>query len=88
MALVLAQIGWQVTVLQGGYRLHLCTRPTATVVRFTYQMLCGLTGTEHTTNSGSVALKLEGLANHRGSLQEWEEVKKYFESLLLRGLQG
>jgi len=45
MALVLAQIGWQVTVLQGGYRTY------RTYVRqlqqlseqFTYQMLCGLT---------------------------------------------
>jgi len=42
-----------------------------------------------------VALVLEGLANHRGSLlgEEWEETylnlrKKYFESLLLQRLQS
>jgi len=50
---------------------------------FTYQMLCGLTGTGKTYvlhqlgQRGAQVLDLEGLANHRGSLlgEEWEETR-------------
>jgi len=49
MALVLAQIGWQVTVLQGGYRTYRTyVRDQLQLSEFTYQMLCGLTGTGKT----------------------------------------
>lgn len=83
MATVLSQIGWQVTVLEGGYKTYrgyvrdrLATLPS----QFTYRVLCGLTGSGKTdilrqlAHRGVQVLDLEGLANHRGSLlgQEWE----------------
>ena len=83
MALVLNQIGWQVTVLEGGYKTyrayvrdHLQHLPQ----QLTYRVLCGLTGSGKThilrrlAQRGAQVLDLEGLANHRGSLlgQEWE----------------
>jgi tRNA 2-selenouridine synthase len=84
LALVLAQIGWQVTVLEGGYqtyrayvRQQLATLP----LQFHYKILCGLTGTGKThllhqlSQQGEQILDLEKLANHRGSLlgQQWKE---------------
>ena len=105
MALVLAQIGWRVTVLEGGYktyRAYVRDQLQQLPEQFTYQMLCGLTGTGKTYilrqlgQRGAQVLDLEGLANHRGSLlgEEWEgkpapqPQQKYFESLLLQRLQG
>ncbi len=83
MALVLSQVGWQVTVLEGGYKTYrayvrqqLETLPT----QFTYKVLCGLTGTGKThilqqlsQRPNQQVLDLEALANHRGSLlgEEW-----------------
>src|SRR5919202_6097851 len=83
MALVLSQIGWQVTVLQGGYktyRTYVRAQLEQLPEQFTYQVLCGLTGSGKThilrqlAQLGVQVLDLEGLANHRGSLLggEWE----------------
>jgi tRNA 2-selenouridine synthase len=83
MALVLSQIGWSVTVLEGGYktyRAYVRDRLKQLPERFNYQVLCGLTGSGKTrilrklTGRGVQVLELESLANHRGSLlgQEWE----------------
>ena len=104
MALVLAQIGWRVTLLEGGYktyrayvRQHIENLPQ----KFTYQVLCGLTGSGKTQIlrqmrlRGAQVLDLEALANHRGSLlgEQWEgklspqPSQKYFESLLLEQLR-
>lgn len=105
MALVLTQIGWQVTVLQGGYktyRTYVRDQLEQLPEQFTYQLLCGLTGSGKTyilrqlSQCGAQVLDLEGLANHRGSLlgEEWEgkpapqPSQKYFESLLLLQLQS
>lgn len=105
MALVLTQIGWQVTVLQGGYktyRTYVRDQLEQLPEQFTYQMLCGLTGSGKTyilrqlSQRSAQVLDLEGLANHRGSLlgEEWEgqpapqPSQKYFESLLLQQLQS
>lgn len=105
MALVLSQIGWQVTVIEGGYktyRAYVRDQLQQLPEQFTYQVLCGLTGSGKThilrqlTNRGIQVLDLEGLANHRGSLlgQEWEgklspqPSQKRFESLLLQKLQS
>lgn len=82
MAAVLSQIGWQVTVLEGGYKTY------RTYVReqleklpedFNYKLLCGLTGSGKTyilrqlKQRGAQVLDLEAIANHRGSLlgEEW-----------------
>ncbi|MGF1481349.1 MAG: tRNA 2-selenouridine(34) synthase MnmH [Cyanophyceae cyanobacterium] len=104
-ALVLTQIGWQVTVLEGGYktyRAYVREQLSQLPQRFTYQVLCGLTGTGKThilqrlAQRGVQVLDLEGLANHRGSLlgQAWDDKlepqpsQKRFESLLLQQLQS
>ena len=105
MALVLSQIGWQVTVLQGGYktyRTYVRAQLEQLPQQFTYQVLCGLTGSGKTyilhqlAKRGVQVLDLEGLANHRGSLlgQEWEgkpapqPSQKSFESQILQKLQS
>jgi tRNA 2-selenouridine synthase len=83
MALVLSQIGWQVTVLEGGYKTYRADvrdRLEQLPLQFNYRVLCGLTGSGKTyilhqlAQRGAQVLDLEGLANHRGSLlgQEWE----------------
>ncbi len=82
MALVLAQIGWQVTVLEGGYktyRAYVRQQLEDLPAQFTYKLLCGLTGTGKTqilrqlSQRNQQVLDLEALANHRGSLlgEEW-----------------
>ena len=104
MATVLTQIGWRVTVLEGGYktyRAYVRQQLEDLPTKFTYKVLCGLTGSGKThilrqlQQRGAQVLDLEALANHRGSLlgEEWEEKptpqpsQKYFESLLLQQLQ-
>jgi tRNA 2-selenouridine synthase len=77
MATVLDQIGWPVTLLEGGYKAYR-TRVLADLQslpsRFTYRVLAGLTGTGKTEilhtlrDRGEQVLDLEGLANHQGSL--------------------
>ncbi len=83
MALVLSQVGWQVTVLEGGYktyRAYVRQQLEQFPTQFTYKILCGLTGTGKThilqqlsQRTGQQVLDLEALANHRGSLlgEEW-----------------
>ena len=83
MALVLSQVGWQVTVLEGGYktyRAYVRQQLEQLPTQFTYKILCGLTGTGKThilqqlsQRTGQQVLDLEALANHRGSLlgEEW-----------------
>ena len=80
---VLNQIGWRVTVLEGGYKTYrayvrqqLKTLPP----QCTFQVLSGLTGSGKTyilhqlAQHGVQVLELEGLANHSGSLlgQQWQ----------------
>lgn len=106
MALVLTQIGWRVTLLEGGYktyRTHVRQQLQHLPEKFTYRILCSLTGSGKTyilqqmrLTRGAQVLDLEALANHRGSLlgEEWEgkpspqPSQKYFESLLLQQLQS
>lgn len=83
MAMVLSQIGWNVTVIEGGYktyRTHVREQLQQLIPKFNYKILCGLTGTGKThilhalERQGEQVLDLEKLANHRGSLlgQEWQ----------------
>ncbi len=102
MAAVLAQIGWPVTILQGGYktyRTQVREQLQQLPSRFVYRVICGLTGTGKTQILQRLSLQdvqvldLEGLANHRGSLlgEQWQipqPSQKYFESLLLQHLQN
>lgn len=77
MATVMAEVGWPLTLLKGGYKAFrkrvlsdLDTAPR----RFRYRVLAGLTGTGKTEvlhrlrERGEQILDLEGLANHQGSL--------------------
>lgn len=83
LALILTQIGWQVTLLEGGYktyRAYVRQQLAQLPSQFTYKVLCGLTGTGKTHilrqlgSRGVQVLDLEELGNHRGSLlgQEWD----------------
>jgi tRNA 2-selenouridine synthase len=82
MASVLSQIGWQVTVLEGGYktyRTYVREQLEKLPENFNYRLLCGLTGSGKTyilrqlKQRGDQVLDLEEIANHRGSLlgEEW-----------------
>lgn len=86
LATVLIEIGWQVAVLQGGYktyRTYVRDQLEQLPAKFTYRVLCGMTGSGKTyilrqlREQGIQVLDLEGLANHRGSLlgEEWESEK-------------
>ena len=102
MAAVLTQIGWQVTVLRGGYktyRAYVRDQLAQLPLQFSYRVLCGLTGTGKTlilqrlTQHQVQVLDLEGLAHHRGSLlgemlSAPQPSQKQFESLLLSAFQS
>lgn len=83
MAAVLSQIGWRVTVLEGGYktyRAYVRQQLEHLPTQFTYKILCGFTGSGKTLilrrlqQRGIQVLDLEAIANHRGSLlgEEWQ----------------
>lgn len=83
MAAVLSQIGWRVTVLEGGYktyRAYVRQQLEQLPTKFTYKILCGFTGSGKTLilrrlqHRGIQVLDLEAIANHRGSLlgEEWQ----------------
>ena len=100
LALVLNEIGWPVTLLQGGYKAYrreVQSRVPTEITRLRFQVLAGPTGCGKTAilhqmaESGFQILDLEGLANHRGSLLGQEPdapqpSQKYFESLLFQAL--
>ncbi|MBN8553654.1 MAG: tRNA 2-selenouridine(34) synthase MnmH [Caulobacterales bacterium] len=101
MATILDQVGWPVTVLDGGYQ----TWRRAVVAALYDQPLAhrlvridGPTGVGKTAMLGQLAaegvqtLDLEGLANHRGSLfgamPGGQPSQKLFDSRLMTALQG
>ncbi len=100
LATVLARVGWEVQVMEGGYRRYRA-RVRATLAeiapRLSLVVLGGLTGTAKTRllhalrARGEQVLDLEGLARHKGSLLGHDPAgpqpaQKYFESLLAREL--
>jgi tRNA 2-selenouridine synthase len=102
LAHVLAQIGWRVGRLDGGYKAYrrsvvqdLAVLPA----RFEWRVLCGLTGTgksrllRELARAGAQVLDLEALAAHRGSVlgsmpDEPQPTQKMFESLVWKDLQS
>lgn len=96
LATILSRIGWQTSILDGGYKSY------RSWVRNTIDEKCneldfvvisGLTGTGKTEylkqleTLGENVIDLEGLANHRGSLlgddpDKPQPTQKFFESLL------
>ena len=82
LATVLSQIGWRVTLLEGGYktyRSYVRQQLDSLPRKFNYTILCGLTGSGKTRILAKIrqrtfqVLDLEALAHHRGSLlgEEW-----------------
>lgn len=101
MATVLAQVGWPVTVLDGGYRTwrrYVAARLYDADLSLKLVLLDGGTGTGKTEMLGRLAgrgvqtLDLEALAGHRGSvfggLAEQQPSQKLFESRLLAALEA
>ena len=102
MATVLDQVGWRVSVLEGGYRTYR-RRVSASLYEeafpFAVVLLDGPTGVAKTdilarvAGLGGQTLDLEGLAAHRGSLfgalpGTAQPPQKLFESRLLRALEA
>jgi tRNA 2-selenouridine synthase len=101
MALILHAVGWDVTVIAGGYKgYRACVRDALVRLcpRLRCHMLTGLTGSgktrllQHLAARGQQVLDLENLGAHRGSLLGTEPDKdqpsqKHFESLLLQELE-
>jgi len=98
LATVLAQVGWRVTVLQGGYktyRAHVRRELDALPPLFAVRILAGATGVGKTrllhalAARGAQILDLEGLARHRGSILgggDPQPSQKSFDSHLLAAL--
>lgn len=98
LATVLAQVGWRVTVLRGGYktyRAHVRRELDALPSLFTFRVIAGATGVGKTqllhalAARGAQVLDLEGLARHRGSILgggDLQPSQKGFDSHLLAAL--
>jgi tRNA 2-selenouridine synthase len=101
LAHVLAQIGWRVGRLEGGYKAYrraVIEDLESLPKRFEWRVLCGLTGTgksrllRHLATAGAQVLDLEALAAHRGSVlgnmpDEPQPSQKMFESLVWKALR-
>lgn len=77
LALILDQIGFKVTLVEGGYkafRAALVADLPALAARYHYRVICGTTGSGKTrllqalASLGAQVLDLEALANHRSSV--------------------
>ncbi len=101
MATILSQVGWPVSLLEGGYKTYR-RRVTARLyddpASLNFVLLDGHTGTAKTEllhilgGQGVQVLDLEGLAGHRGSLfggrsDRPQPSQKLFESRLLAALE-
>jgi tRNA 2-selenouridine synthase len=94
MSIVLAQIGWQTSRLEGGYkayRRHVIEELNRLPAQFRFKVVCGATGSGKSRllralhAQGAQVLDLELLARHRGSLlgnlpDESQPSQKMFES--------
>lgn len=101
MAIILAQVGWQVGRLEGGYknyRRNVIAELNELPARFEFRVVCGATGSGKSRllrvlhAQGAQALDLEQLAQHRGSLlgnlpQEPQPSQKMFDSRLWDALR-
>lgn len=102
LAHVFAQIGWRVGQLDGGYRAYrraVIDDLAALPGRFTWRVLCGMTGTgkslllREIAAAGGQVLDLEHLAMHRGSVlgdvpDHSQPTQKRFESAIWQALQA
>jgi len=102
MAHVLREVGWEAKALEGGYksyRRHVVDSLAALPSRFSFRVIHGVTGSGKSRMlralqaAGAQVLDLEDLAAHRGSVlgglpERPQPSQKWFESLLLKALQG
>jgi tRNA 2-selenouridine synthase len=100
MAVVLSHVGWQVSVITGGYQAYrraLIPELGELCSTLKLQVLCGETGSgksrllQALSDLGEQTLDLEALAHHRGSvlgfyLNEPQPSQKMFESRLLKSM--
>lgn len=102
LALVLGQIGFKVTLVEGGYKAFrgavLADMPQL-VQRLSYRVVCGLTGSGKTrllqalAAAGGQVLDLEALASHRSSVLgllpgQPQPSQKRFDTLVWQRLRG
>jgi len=102
MATVFRAIGWKAGQLDGGYKTwrgHVVAQLERLPQAFDFQVICGATGSGKTRilqaigALGQQVLDLETLASHKGSVLgvlpgQPQPGQKWFETLLLRELQG
>ena len=102
LALILGQIGFRVSIIEGGYkafRTELIAAIPAQVERLEWRVICGPTGSGKTRllhslrAHGAQVLDLEGLANHRSSVLgivpgETQPSQKHFDTLLWDALRN
>ena len=102
MALVMQEIGWRVTLLDGGhkkYRENIIDLASSLPKKLRFVLISGKTGSGKTIllkkldQLGAQVLDLEALAKHRGSLlgsfpSNQQPSQKYFESLIVTKLLG
>jgi tRNA 2-selenouridine synthase len=101
MAHVLAQVGWRVGQLQGGYKIyrrHVIDELEVLPARFQFRVVCGATGSGKSRllkalqAQGAQVLDMEELAQHRGSLLgnlpgQNQPAQKLFETRLWNTLR-
>ena len=101
MAHVLRQVGWDAATLSGGYRAYrreVMAQLDETPRRFSFQVVCGATGSGKSrllaalAAQGAQVLDLERLARHRGSLLgelpgDPQPSQKMFDSLVWSALK-
>jgi tRNA 2-selenouridine synthase len=102
LALILDQIGFKITLIDGGYkawRAAMVADIPAQVQRLRWQVICGPTGAGKTrllqrlALAGAQVLDLEALANHRSSVLglvpgQTQPGQKQFDSRVWDALQG
>ncbi len=102
LALILDQIGFKVTLVDGGYkafRAALVADLPALAARFDYRVICGTTGSGKTRllqalrAEGAQVLDLEELAHHRSSVLGMipglpQPTQKAFDTLIWAALRG
>ena len=102
LALILDQIGFNVTLVDGGYkafRAALVAALPGLAAQFEYRVICGTTGSGKTrllqalASQGAQVLDLEALANHRSSVLgvipgSPQPTQKAYDSLIWAALKG
>jgi tRNA 2-selenouridine synthase len=102
LSLVLGQIGFQVQIVEGGYKAFrgaLLAELPALAGKLSYRVICGPTGSGKTRllqalqAAGAQVLDLEGLASHRSSVLglipgQPQPTQKRFDTLVWERLRG